>query len=400
MNRTVDIAIVGGGLVGLSLAAALARSPFSVVVIDAGKPPAPVEPVAPERDGFALRAGVDARVSALNPASQGFLARIGGWPGAGVLGYRHMTVLDSRGSGRIDFDAGSMGEPALGYIVQNRDVLIALFDRLEESDVTTRYGDAIERIERGGSGFEVAFADGPDLECELLIGADGGNSIVRQACGIRSLGWPYDQQAIVTTIETEAPHLDTARQWFTPEGPLAFLPLAGGDGKLCSVVWSSDRAGKRLELGDEAFCQALTQASERALGAVSGVERRFSFPLRQSQAFRYVQENLALAGDAAHTVHPLAGQGANLGLADAEVLASVLLDANFSDESIADVRVLRRYQRRRQPRNLAMAAGMEAFTRLYRTDNPAINWMRNAGTRFVDRSAMVKSVLARAASGR
>lgn len=393
-----DIIIVGGGLVGLSLAAALRRSRLSVAVIDAAPRPAASEPAPePRAAGASLASGIEPRVSAINPASREFLERIGGWPQADATPFGEMHVYDSRGSGSISFDAASIGETALGHIVPNRAIQSALLSTLESSDVLIRDGVTIDRIEERDDGYALTTGD-EILHANLLIGADGGNSIVRNACGIRSASWQYPQEAVVSTIQVEKPHGKAARQWFTSEGPLAFLPLENE--QLCSIVWSSTDAAALMALDDESFCARLTNASERALGGVQAVDRRFSFPLRQSHALSYVQEHLALVGDAAHTIHPLAGQGANLGFADAEVLAEVLIDAWFAGESFESVAVLRRYQRRRQPLNVATAGVMEVFARLYQVDHPAVNWLRNVALRMADRETLPKSLLMRAASGR
>ncbi len=394
-----DIAIVGGGLVGLSLAAALARSRLSVVVIDAAPRQVASAAPAPVLEGASLASGVDARVSAINPTSRDFLSRIGGWPEGASRPYMQMYVADSRGTGAIEFDADSIDEPALGFIVENKRIISALTDTLEQSGVELLDNSRISNIETvEGAGYRLTLESGKEIECQLLIGADGGNSIVRKSRGMRSLSWRYPHEAVVSTIRTEAPHGAVARQWFTAEGPLAFLPLI--DEHLCSIVWSSTNAPALLALDDEAMCERLTGASEFALGKVVGIDRRFSFPLQQSQVFQYVQPHLALVGDAAHTIHPLAGQGANLGLADASCLAQVILDAAFEGQPIYSTEVLREYQVKRQPLNVATAGVMEAFARIYQTDNPAIGWLRSAAFRWADSQEFAKSMLMRAASGR
>lgn len=393
-----DIVIVGGGLVGLSLAAALSHARLSIALIDAAPRAAEFEREAPRTEGAVLQSGIDARVSAINPTSREFLDRIGGWPRDDVAPFVKMSVRDTRGTGAVAFDADDAQEPALGYIVENRAIQLALTRTLEASPVALMDGQRIDRIEESGEGYRVTLEAGDVMNCRLLIGADGGNSIVRKACNIRSLSWRYPQTAVVSTIQTEKPHGATARQWFTPEGPLAFLPLQ--DEHLCSIVWSTTDPDALLEADSGGACALLTTASERELGNVIAVDRRFSFPLQQSQAFEYVKAHLALVGDAAHTIHPLAGQGANLGLADAATLSRVLLDADFEGKPIESVSVLRQYQLRRQPMNVATAGVMEVFARLYQTDNPALNWVRNTAFRLANDQDMARSLIMRAASGR
>jgi 2-octaprenylphenol hydroxylase len=247
------------------------------------------------------------------------------------------------------------------------------------------------------SGYEVHFVDGSKAKCTLLVGADGGNSRVRELCSLRTVRWSYQQTALVTTVETELDHDWTARQCFTNNGPLAFLPLA--DQRLCSIVWSVNHADELVGLKDQEFCELLTASIENRLGRVLGVDKRFTFPLQQQHAMQYVDEQVVLIGDAAHTIHPLAGQGANLGFADASALAQVLAGARLEGKSIGETAVLKLYQRRRQTENIVMASAMEFFKHLYDTDNPGINWIRNAGMRLVNNDDRLKSIISKLAAG-
>ncbi len=399
MPEHTDVLIIGGGLVGLSFAAALARSHLSVVMADAQA----LAVFDPDRTssaaGFCLQSGFDARVSSINPASRDFLQRIGGWPSQRIAPFTHMSVMDARGTGRLSFDAVDTGSAALGYIVENSNILQALETAALERGVDVRRGTGVDTVTRVATGYEVTFKDGSTVSCDLLVGADGGNSVVRAASGLRTVDWQYGQDAVVSTILTSAPHGETARQWFTDSGPLAFLPLPDKDSRLCSFVWSSSQASELLAQDDETFCTTLTRASEAELGAVIAVDQRFSFPLRQQHAFSYVAEHLALIGDAAHTIHPLAGQGANLGLADASSLARLLADIRFTDELPGDLCVLERYQRERRPQNLLMTGLMEFLKRVYSVDDPAVGWLRNVGSRAFNRNALLKRMLIQGASG-
>jgi 2-octaprenylphenol hydroxylase len=253
----------------------------------------------------------------------------------------------------------------------------------------------------------VTLEDGRQLQAPLLIAADGANSRVREWAGFETKEWDYGHHAIVATVTTAQSHQATAWQIFRREGPLAFLPLASvsnnGDGAqhYSSIVWSTQPAEAEmlLQLSDAEFAQALGAAFEWRLGAITGVGKRFSFPLRARYARDYVQPGIALIGDAAHTIHPLAGQGINLGLLDAQALAEELLRAQRRGLSPAEPTALARYQRRRKGDNLAMLAAMEAFKRLFGTTDLHVRWLRNTGMKLFDRSAPLKRILIRQAMG-
>lgn len=401
MTSRVDVLVVGGGLVGLSLACALKSSRLSILLLDGGSAPAPSVFTDPTKDGASLASGFAPRVSALSVTSRDFLSRIGGWPEKRVCAFENMLVWDGRGTSKIEFDAASIGEPALGYIVENNLVLCALHDAAAAcQNVELAYDSKVSSIEPAGDGYVVTLESGQVYECDLLVGADGGNSVVRTECDLRQVSWNYGQQAMVSTIMTGEPHGHVARQCFTAEGPLAFLPLSTDDERLCSIVWSTAISESLMAMDDAAICKRLGEASEHVLGEVLAIDRRFTFPLRQQHLLRYVRPHLALVGDAAHTIHPLAGQGANLGFADARTLAVLLNDARIEGTSPGDIQLLRRYARMRQPANLAMMAVMEGFKHLYTPDSPAINWLRNAGTRVVDQTPVLKSLVTRLAGGR
>ena len=400
LNETYDVVIVGGGLVGLSLAAALAGSRLSVAIIDAKAKPQVAVTQEAVGEGATLDSGLDARISAINPASHDFLARLGSWPGNPVCAFTRISVWDARGSATIEFYADNAKESALGYIVPNNTLLSSLCQSADAATNLTQYwAAAIAGISEGADGYSLKLAD-RSIDCNLLVGADGGHSIVRQACNMKSVSWSYEQDALVANVLLDKPHNNTACQTFTAHGPLAFLPLATPAGDLCSIVWSSDRKDQLMALSDEAFCEALTLASEGMSGRVLATDSRYCFPLRQQHAIRYGRAHLVLIGDAAHTIHPLAGQGANLGLADAKVLAQLLNDCRITGEAPGSVSLINRYQRQRQPQNVLMALVMEGFKRLYTPGHPFINWIRNAGTRVVDGTPALKTLVMRLAAGR
>jgi 2-polyprenylphenol 6-hydroxylase len=245
---------------------------------------------------------------------------------------------------------------------------------------------------------EVILQNGQRLHAQLVVAADGRDSQIRQMADIATQGWDYDQHAIVATIKPEKFHQQTAWQRFMKTGPLAFLPI--DDGR-CSIVWSTSpsHADKLMALDDAAFCQALTQASESVLGEIQGIGPRGVFPLRLEHAERYIGPGLALIGDAAHAMHPLAGQGVNLGLMDAMTLADVLVDARKAGRKIGSVANLRRYERARKGSNIAMLGAMDGFKRLFSNDVIPLKLLRNLGLNLADRSGFLKQQLVRRAMG-
>lgn len=398
MESHYDIVICGGGPAGLMFANLLAGTNYSIALVDAGAPPIAAIQSEPHLTGCELSSGYAARVSALNAASIALLERCDVIDKLGRHAkFFQMHVKDGDGAGEIQFTAEEVGVPQLGMVIENHHVVAVLHDRLEEfENVELLFGHSVQEIIDGEIGTGVSLDDGRVLICNLLVGADGGNSRVRQLKGLRTAGWSYDQTAVVTTIQTERPHNQIPRQWFTSDGPLAFLPLA--DAHLCSIVWSHQDAESLMEMNAESFCRALSETSEQDLGLVVGTDQRFSFPLKQQHTYRYVGPGVALIGDAAHTIHPLAGQGANLGLADAEALALEIRQTQLTGQQPGEISVLRRFERTRQPHNLAVAAAMETLKRLYSSQTPALGWIRNRGMRALNQNSLLKSMIIKFAS--
>lgn len=396
MLTHADLVIVGAGMVGSALALALADSGLSVVLLDRG----PLKPGAVESD-----LPFEPRVSALSLASQRILQRLGAWDGIQarrVSPYQAMHVWDGSGTGAVHFDAASVHAEVLGHIVENRVVQDALLERLAEANVLLLPEARLELLRRSGDQWLVQLAGDRQIRAPLVVAADGATSAVRRLAGLETREWDYLHHAIVTSVRCAESHQRTAWQRFTDDGPLAFLPLdRGGDTRWCSIVWScTPKQGERLmALDDAAFCQALGEAFEQRLGKVECSDTRLCIPLRQRHAKRYVEPGLALIGDAAHVIHPLAGQGVNLGFLDAAVLAEELRHAQARGESIAEQRVLERYERRRMPHNLAMMAAMEGFQRLFQDDRLPLRWLRNAALRQVDRHFEAKALFVRRALG-
>jgi 2-polyprenylphenol 6-hydroxylase len=396
MELRADLLIVGAGMVGSALALALQGSGLQVLLLDGS--PMSVKPFDPQ-------ASFEPRVSALSAASQRILERLGVWDG--ITGrraslYTDMHVWDGSGTGQIHFSAASLHAEVLGHIVENRVVQDALLDRLHDCDLGLLANARLEQMRRSGDDWLLTLADGRTLRAPLVIAADGANSAVRRLTGVATREWDYMHHAIVTSVRTAKPHRLTAWQRFTDNGPLAFLPLArDGQQDWCSIVWSTTpgEAQRLMALDDVAFRDELERAFEGQLGTVLAADPRLCVPLRQRHAKRYVAEGLALIGDAAHTIHPLAGQGVNLGFLDAAVLAEVLLQAAGRGERLADVKVLSRYERRRMPHNLALMAAMEGFERLFQADPLPARWLRNTGLKLVDSMPEAKALFVREALG-
>lgn len=391
-DATCDIAIVGGGMVGAALACALGGSRLRVVLVDAGPEPEP--PAGGE---------YDLRVSAVTRASERIFRALGAWEGMvsrRVAPYREMHVWDAvGGSGGIHFDCAELGEDNLGHIIENRVIRAALLERLREhGNVERRFGTPLTGLRRL-DGEAVLRTGGGEIRARLVVGADGARSWVRDQAGVAVEGWDYGHTAIVATVQTVEPHGETARQRFLPEGPLAFLPL--GEPHTSSIVWSTGHAHAEalLALDEGEFRAELEHAFGYAPGAVTRAGPRAGFPLRMRHAEHYVVERVALVGDAAHTIHPLAGQGVNLGLLDAAALAEVLLAGTAAGRDPGGLATLRRYERWRRGDNLLMIAAMEGFKRLFAGSLPPLAWARNLGLEITDRLPPLKALFMRHALG-
>lgn len=400
----VDVVVVGAGMVGVALANAIAPSGLSIAVLEqrAGDPAGYPEVVRKQQEN-----SYDPRVSALTCASQQLLTHVGAWPlmqGYRVAPYTDMDVWDGQGTGHIHFSAQALHEPVLGHIVENRVTLAALYEVMGQHD-NIRFNGGVELVtmsEADHTGARtLSLSDGRTLVAKLVVAADGALSRTRQLANIPMWEFDYGHHAIVTTIKTERGHQSTAWQRFTEDGPLAILPLSDADGDVSSIVWSTSPAHARdlMELDDQAFAAALAQAFEHRLGEVRWVDQRHLFPLRQRHAKYYVRQSFALIGDAAHTIHPLAGQGVNLGLLDAAALAEVILDACERGEAFGSEAVLRRFQRARRSGNLQMSAAMEGFKRLFNEEQPVVRLARNFGMSLLDRLAPVKNHIVLEAMG-
>lgn len=376
------IVIVGAGMVGLVLATALARENFPVTVVETRLP----ELSWPEN-------ALDSRVSALNVVSQRILANLDIWrqlPLRAFTPMRGLKVWDALGNGEIQFDSAQIGEAQLGFIVENRALIKTLWENLAHLPAATILCP-----------HHLSTLDDDLLRsAQLIIGADGGNSWVREQMGINTQERSYEQQALTAVIKIEHEHESTGWQSFLPTGPLGVLPLA--DPHTVAIVWSNTlpAAQQLMALGAADFNQQLTVALNHRLGEMVRLTEPKLIPLVMRHADEYVQSRLALIGDAAHTIHPLAGQGANLGLLDAAALTEVLLTARQKQQDIGSLRVLRRYQRWRKGDNALMLAAMRGFKELFSGDSPWLVQLRSHGLSLTNQTDFIKNSIMRYAIGR
>lgn len=419
MKTDFDLLIVGGGMVG-ACCAALAASQremtgLRIALLDAQPPTLPP----PETD-------VDLRVSAVSRASQHILESVGAWsqiPERHRSAYTEMRVWDATGqpygAGSIQFSASATSEPCLGNIIENRRLQWALYEAPALRQRVTVLRAELSGLELADEQAIVTLVDGRRITANLVVGADGAASVSRRLAGIDTHGWSYQQHAFVTHVNTTRPHRHTAWQRFLPSGPIAFLPLADGRS---SIVWTTtpEHAQRLVDAAPEQLADELEVAlgtldgkagereraaergEESVLGRISVAGPRGHFPLKLSHAQVYTKPRFALVGDAAHAIHPLAGQGVNLGFLDCAALVQVLvqaLAAGGSVESLSESRVLRRYERWRKSEN-ALALGLiDGLNRLFSNADPLLTAARRLGLAGVDRSSLAKRWLIGRAMG-
>ncbi|GAB3025989.1 UbiH/UbiF family hydroxylase [Oleiagrimonas citrea] len=389
-ENAVDVVVAGGGMAGAATALALAVEGFEVALVEAREP----TPWRAEDE-------VDLRVVALAPSSAQLLDELGAWEdilAARACGYRHMHVWDAENGASLDFDAAELQRRDLGWIVENRLVQHVLWRALDAAGVRRHCPSRVVDHEARADGVRIRLDDDRTLDASLLVAADGAGSPLRQQAGIGTRGRDYAQRGVVAHVRTERAHASTAWQRFLQEGPIALLPLADGR---CSMVWTLPEARARevLALDDAAFCHAVGVATDFRLGPIVETSARAGFPLRLQLAECYQAERLVLLGDAAHAVHPLAGQGVNLGLRDVAELRDTLRDARRADRDLGADAVLRRYARRRRSADGMDAHAFDMIERVFGWRHPVLVTLRGLGMRGVARGGWSRRLFAGHAAG-
>ncbi|EAR08881.1 UbiH/UbiF/VisC/COQ6 family ubiquinone biosynthesis hydroxylase [Reinekea blandensis] len=396
-HNTHDIIISGAGMVGLATAIGLARAGLRVALLEKNR-----FDETPSSPGH-----FSARVSAINHTSEHLLRNLGAWDGIAKdrrSAYRQMDVWDGLGTGDIQFNADDVQVDHLGHIIENRHIVMALLEVARTlPDIELLAEETITQWQQDDSGVTATTSLDQTLRASLLIGSEGKLSPVREQSDIDLWRWSYDHSAVVTTVRHERPHQATARQVFLENGPLAFLPLEDTEHpqQTSSIVWSvlPGEAQRLLTLDNDEFCRELGTAFEHRLGAITHADPRFAFPLEAQQAKHYYDGRVVVLGDAAHTIHPLAGLGVNLGFLDAGALIDELVRAHEKQMDLGHAFVLRRYQRTRQSHNLAVAALMEGLKRGFTTQAALPVMLRNSGLSLLNRVHLLKRPLIQGALG-
>lgn len=384
MRMVFDVLIVGGGLVGASLAAALKPSGLTVALVEA-------QPITANEQGW------DSRIYAISPGSAAFLTECGAWQRldlSRVQPIDQMRVFGDEGA-ELNFSAFQLGTPELAFILENRHLHKSLWQGLQQQENLTLFHPArCANLVWHEEAAHLTLEDGRNVQAKLVVGADGGDSWVRRQADMDSTASPYQQHGIVANFSTEIPHRSVAFQWFQTDNILALLPLP--QQKQVSMVWSvsSEKSDALLHLPHEELCAQIAVLSQHTLGAMQLLTPPGSFPLRLLKLAQIIKPRLALIGDAAHNVHPLAGQGVNLGFRDARQLAQILMQRGAQPDC-GHLQLLRRYQRSRQEDILSMQMTTDMLKKLFNNSNPLLRSARNFGLATTNLIAPLKKLLAR-----
>jgi 2-octaprenylphenol hydroxylase len=390
MMLSYDLTIVGGGMVGLTLAASLAKSNLNIAIVE-------------NRETKFLSEFPASRVSAISAASRSIFEKMDIWQAINpqrITPYDTMFVWEKDSFGKITFDAQQVEASQLGYIIENEQIQHALLTAVKKQPNVTFYvPDKLSNIALGDGEAWLTLDSGKNITTKLVVGADGANSWVRNKVDIPLTYWDYNHHALVATVKTDLAHKNCARQVFTPDGPLAFLPLF--EKNLCSIVWSvlPEKAKQLQALSSAEFNKQLTRTFDNRLGFCELQSERHSFPLTMRYARDFAKHRVALIGDAAHTIHPLAGQGVNLGLLDAVSLAQCIKENSEADKDIGVYTNLRQFERWRKTEAAQMVASMEVLKRLFHGDNPIQKTARDLALVFADNISPLKKQFIKQAMG-
>lgn len=389
--KSFDVIIIGGGIVGATAACALGEAGLDVALVEARG-----------AEDVEAKTSRDPRVFAVTRASERILRSLHAWetmPPEAVFAFTDMEVWDAGGGSALHFDCAELGEPYLGHIIEPRFIHGALMQRLRAVDRVTLLRPArFREIHITADKVAVLLEDGQTLHARLVVGADGVRSPVRDALGIRTRDHDYRQSSLVALVRTAGSHRHTAWQRFLPGGPLAFLPL---EANWCSIVWTRPTAevGRLLALDRHSFHAELGAAFDFRLGEIVDSGEREAWPLQRRHAVHYVAARAALIGDAAHAIHPLAGQGVNLGLLDAATLAQTVVETRTRGRDIGALRNLRRFERWRRGDNTLMMSAMDGINSLFSNAGMPMQTLRVLGLGMVNRTAVVRHLLMRHAMG-
>ncbi|MBS3803758.1 MAG: FAD-dependent monooxygenase [Oleiphilaceae bacterium] len=407
MTQQVDIVVVGAGMVGAALATGLGQAGFTLALVDRDHEPE-----------FRQNQEPDLRVSALSAGSEKYLRQLGAWDRIEqyrLTPYRRLSVWDQTRHplcgwvpipARTTFDAAELGCGHLGHIVENRVTQRALWQSAEaNAAISIHGGDSVVAIEHQNTGAEVTLKSGQTLHCQLVVGADGAQSKVRELAGIGVSRDQYAQQAMVASVRYRGPVADITWQAFFPTGPRAFLPLhranEANNESWASLVWydTPETLARLKSLDDADFLTEVQRAFPADLPPLTGVSARASFAIARQHASRYVENRVVLVGDAAHTINPLAGQGVNLGFQDAESLQTIIREAKRAGSDLANPMWLHQYERQRRPANRRMMFTMDTFYYLFSNRIPPVHLLRNAGLALAQHLPFARKQVARYAMG-